>query len=139
MTETNTNPPEAPAAGPAAGVVQQYVAFWNAQTGQEQQALAAATFADGVSYHAPVGVLHGIGELIGFRDQFAQHSPDYVFQPRAWPEAHHDRARLQWELTIGGASFAEGTDVLELDEAGHIASITSFLDRAPEGFARAEH
>jgi hypothetical protein len=40
---------------------------------------------------------------------------------------------------VDGKSFATGTDVLELDDQGRIAAISSFLDRAPEGFAHADH
>ncbi|HEU5160955.1 MAG TPA: nuclear transport factor 2 family protein [Streptosporangiaceae bacterium] len=125
MTETDT--------------IEQYVAFWNAATAEEQRRLAAATFSDQVSYHAPAGVMRGVDELIAFRDAFAQNSPDYVFRPRAEPQAHHGRARLRWELVVAGDSFATGTDVLELDDQGHIIALTTFLDRAPEGFAHAGH
>jgi hypothetical protein len=120
-------------------VVDRYVAFWNAADTNEQQRLAAATFSDTVSNHAPVGVMHGIDELIGFRNQFAQHSPGYVFRARTQPQAHHGRVRLQWEIDVDGTSFATGTDVLQLDDHGHIAAIIGFLDRAPEGFAHADH
>ena len=112
-------------------VVEKYVDFWNAT--------ADATFADQVTYRAPIGVLRGVEELIGFRDQFAEHQPGYVFRPRTDPEAHHGRARLQWELLVGGTSFATGTDVLEIDDHGRIASVAGFLDRAPEGFPHADH
>lgn len=113
--------------------VQRYVDFWNASTDEERQKLAATTFAATVAYHAPVGVLHGVSELASFRDEFARHSPDYVFHQRT-AQAHHGRARLQWELTVGGTSFATGTDVLELDQEGRIVAISGFLDRAPDGF-----
>lgn len=116
--------------------IERYVAFWNADG---KQPPAATPFSDEISYHAPVGVLRGVDELVGFRDQFAQHSPDYVFRPRTEPQAHHGRARLQWELLVGDKSFATGTDVLELGEDGRIVAVTSFLDRAPEGFAHADH
>ncbi|MEU4293143.1 nuclear transport factor 2 family protein [Kribbella sp. NPDC026596] len=114
--------------------VQRYVDFWNASTEDEQQRLATTTFATTVAYHAPVGVLHGVDELIGFRDQFADHSPNYRFETRTLPQAHHGRARLEWELTVDKTSFATGTDVLELDEEGRIVAIAGFLDRAPDGF-----
>lgn len=119
--------------------VEQYVAFWNARKADEQRRLAAATFSDHVGYHAPVAVMRGVDELIGFRNQFAEHMPGYVFQPRTEPQTHHDRARLQWELIVDGASFATGTDVLELDDHGRVTTVTSFLDRAPEGFDAAAH
>lgn len=139
MTEASSHAVEAPDPVPALTAVGQYVAFWNAATAEEQQRLAAGTFSDHVSYHALPGVMHGVGELIGFRDQFAQHMPDYVFRPREEPQAHHSRARLQWELVVAGKSFATGTDTLEFDGHGRIAAITTFLDRAPDGFAAADH
>jgi hypothetical protein len=121
------------------GVVDRYVAFWNAADANERQRLADTTFADTVSNHAPIGVLNGVDELIGFRNQFAQHSPGYQFRARSEPQAHHGRARLQWELVVDGKSFATGTDVLQLDDGGRITAIVGFLDRAPEGFDPAAH
>jgi hypothetical protein len=139
MTDTNTHAPGTPGSNPASTTVDQYVAFWNAATTDEQQRLAATTFAHEVSYHAPVGVMHGVDELVGFGNQFAQNFPDYAFRPRSRPQSHHGRARLQWELVVAGTSFATGTDVLELDDHGHVTAIITFLDRAPEGFPHAEH
>jgi hypothetical protein len=132
MTENDTR-------SPAVRSVERYIEFWNASRPEDQLELATATFSDQVAYYAPVGVMRGVGELIGFRNQFAEHSPGYEFRPRSEPEAHHDRARLQWELLVSGTSFATGTDVLELDPDGHIVAVTGFLDRAPEGFAHADH
>lgn len=120
-------------------VVEQYVAFWNAETASEQRRLAAEVFTDDVTYHVPLGVMRGHEQLIGFREQFAQQQPDYNFLARSRPERHHDRARLQWELLTGDESFATGTDVLELDEDGRIAAVTGFLDRAPAGFDAHAH
>ncbi|MGW7680799.1 hypothetical protein ACWGID_08695 [Kribbella sp. NPDC054772] len=54
--------------------VGRYVDFWNAT--------ADADFAEQVRYHAPIGVLHGVGELIDFRGQFAEHQPGYVVRHR---------------------------------------------------------
>ena len=139
MTETDVHAVEAPGPRPAPDAVDHYIAFWNAAAAHEQQRLATLAFCEHVSYYAPVGVMHGADELIGFRDQFAQHSPGYVFQPRAEPQAHHGRVRLQWELLVADTPFAAGTDMLELDEHGRIAAITSFLDRAPDGFEHADH
>src|SRR5690348_9846694 len=116
---------------PDLAVVDRYVDFWNAA--------ADGDFADQVTYRAPIGVLRGVDELIGFRDQFAEHQPGYVFRPRTAPQARHGRARLQWELVVGGTSFATGTDVLELDDHGRITAVAGFLDRAPEGFDHHDH
>ena len=98
--------------------VDRYVAFWNTANTALQQRAARAAFADGVVSHVPLGVMRGPEALIGFRNEFAARMPDYRVQPRAEPDAHHDRARLKWELVVGGESLAAGTDVLELGEKG---------------------
>jgi hypothetical protein len=139
MSEATPNTPEAPEPSRVPDTVEQYVAFWNATNADDQQRPPATPFSDQISYHAPVGVLRGVDELIGFRNQFAQHSPGYVFRPRVQPQTHHGRSRLQWELLVADKSFATGTDVLEHDDDGHIVAITCFLDQAPEGFAHADH
>lgn len=130
-----STPTTPPTSAPGLGAAQRYVEFWNTDDAAELQRLAARTFAADVSYHAPIGVLARTGALIGFRNQFAQHQPGYLFRDRVEPAVHHDRARLQWELVVDGQTFATGTDVLELDDDGRITSITGFLDQAPEGFA----
>ncbi|HEY8455714.1 MAG TPA: nuclear transport factor 2 family protein [Actinopolymorphaceae bacterium] len=110
-----------------------YVRFWNLDA-DAQRALGRTLFADDVAQYAPVGVLAGLDALIDFTTQFAEHMGSYEFRARREPEEHHGRIRVQWELVCRGASFAEGTDVLTLDGQGRIATITTFLDRAPEGF-----
>lgn len=121
-------------------IADRYTAFWNASTDEDQQRLAALTFVDAVEYHAPIGVLTGAQAMIGFRQEFTNHVPTARLVAREVPERHHDRMRFRWEIVVGDEeSFATGTDVLELDGDGRISSVTSFLDRAPEGFEAAHH
>jgi hypothetical protein len=115
--------------------VERYIAFWNADTAEDQRRLASKTFVDGVQYAAPIGVLSGPAALMGFRSQFVDHVGVATFQSRESPQTHNDRARLKWEIVIGeGESFATGTDVMVIGADGLISSVTSFLDRAPVGF-----
>ncbi|WP_327038027.1 isomerase [Micromonospora maris] len=115
--------------------VERYVRFWNTGQSEEQRRLAADTFTEEVSYHALVDVLTGVQALIDFRGQFIQRVGAAVFRRRAAPQIHHDRARLMWEIELdSGQSFAAGTDVLVFDADGRISSVSTFLDRAPEGF-----
>lgn len=126
MTETT--------AAPDLAIVERYVEFWNAETAEEQRVLAARVFTEDVEYHAPVGIMRGVDALIDFRRQFVEHMGSAAVLARQQPERHHDRARLRWELEVGGKSFATGTDILEFEENDRISSISAFLDRAPEGF-----
>ena len=115
--------------------VERYVAFWNAETAEDQRRLASMTFIDDVQYTALIGVLRGPAALMGFRTQFIDHVGAATFQVRESPQTHNDRARLKWEIVTGeGESFATGTDVMVIDADGLISSVASFLDRAPEGF-----
>jgi hypothetical protein len=110
-----------------------YVRFWNL-TEEHQRELGRELFAPDVVQYAPVGELSGLDSLIGFTRRFADAMGDYAFRRRSMPEQHHGRIRIQWELLHEDASFAEGTDVLTLDSEGRVASVTTFLDRAPAGF-----
>lgn len=112
-------------------VVARYVRFWNTAPG-EQRRTGSETFVDDVAYVAPAGVLTGIEELADFTEQFASHVGAYQFRVRTEPDMHHDRVRVPWEIRVGEASFAEGTDVLTLGKGGRIASVATFIDRAPD-------
>ncbi len=124
MTETTTTPSD---------TIESYLRFWNAPP-EEQRRLGADLFADDVAYVTPIGVRSGVAELAAFTEQFADGVGAYELRARTEPDAHHDRARVPWEILVRGHSFAEGTDVLVTDETGRVTSITSFVDRAPEGF-----
>jgi hypothetical protein len=132
MTETTTSSPTAEA-------VQRYLGFWNTEAGDEQQRLAPSVFRDDVGYHSPIGEWVGIEGVLALGRQFAEHLGTLTFRARTEPDVQHDRARLRWEILRGGESFAEGTDMLVIDERGRVASVTTFLDRPPVGFAPHDH
>jgi hypothetical protein len=110
-----------------------YLRFWNAAQPAEQ------TFVDDVEYAAPVGVLRGPAALIDFRDQFTGHVTGAELHAIGEAEAHHDRARLRWEIIVAGERFAAGTDVILVGPDGRIEAVTSFLDQAPVGFQVHDH
>jgi hypothetical protein len=121
-----------------ADTVEGYLRFWNADAA-ERLTIGSGLFAPDVVQRAPVGVMTGVAGLSAFASQFSSHMGGYAFIARRQPDIHHDRARLQWEIRVGESSFAEGTDVLEGDADGRITSISTFLDRAPEGFDPETH
>lgn len=114
--------------------VQAYLRFWNSEPGDAQRRAGEDMFRPDITYIAPVGVLAGVAALVDFTRQFREHVGAYSFDARSEPDVHHDRVRLPWQLKVGDAVFAEGTDVLITDESGRITTVSTFLDRAPEGF-----
>ena len=113
-----------------ADAVARYVRFRNSAP-DEQRRTGGETFADDVTYAAPVGVLTGVEALADFTEQFVGNVGAYEFRARTEPDINHDYARLPWELRVGETSFAEGTDVLAVGPDGRIVSVATFVDRAP--------
>jgi len=116
-----------------AATAEAYVSFWNLSA-EEQRTLGATLFADDVARSTPIGESVGLEALIDFTRQFTEGVGDYTFVARAEPDSHHKHVRVRWEIRKEEGSFAEGTDVLDLDGSGRIAAITAFIDRAPAGF-----
>lgn len=114
-----------------ADAVTRYLRFWNTAP-DEQRRTGGATFADDVAYIAPAGVLTGVEALADFTEQFADNIGAYRFRARTESDAHHDRARVQWEIQVGETSFAQGTDVIAVDGDGRVTSVATFIDSAPE-------
>lgn len=125
---TTETTPRSPAA-----TAEAYVSFWNLSA-EEQRTLGATLFAADVARSTPVGESTGLAALIDFTRQFAEGVGAYTFVARAEPDSHHRHVRVRWEIRKEEGSFAEGTDVLALDRSGRIATITAFIDRAPDGF-----
>jgi hypothetical protein len=121
-----------------ADAVSRYLEFWNS-TPDEQRRTGDRTFAVDANYIAPIGVLSGVDALADFTEQFVSNMGSYRFQTRTEPDIHHGYARLAWEIRTGDTSFAEGTDVLTIDDAGLVTSVATFVDRAPEVAAHHEH
>ncbi|MEX0428472.1 nuclear transport factor 2 family protein [Nocardioides sp. DS6] len=130
MTETTTPL--------TAEAVANYVRFWNTDPSELRRS-GGQIFSEDIIWVTPIGVTSGIEGLARFVEQFTEHVGAYEFRARTEPDVHHDRARVPWELRVGDASFAEGTDVLTATGDGRIMSVTGFLDRAPDGFDPADH
>ena len=128
MAMTTETTPISPAA-----TAEAYVSFWNLSA-DDQRELGETLFTPDVARSTPIGESTGLEPLIAFTRQFTEGVGDYTFVARAEPDSHHGHVRVRWEIRKEEGSFAEGTDVLDLDGSGRIAAITAFIDRAPEGF-----
>lgn len=127
MSETTTR---------TATAVERYLEFWNTADAAERDRRAARTFARGVEYVAPVTRAEGADAVLAFATELLGHLAGHRFEARTAPDVHDDRLRLRWRVVApDGSEFATGTDVLHVRSDGLVSSVTTFLDRAPDGFA----
>jgi hypothetical protein len=115
-------------------VIDRYIACWNEADPARRRALIAETFTEAARYVDPMleGEGHaGIDALIAAAQA---HFPGARFRRRGHADAHHDRLRFAWELgPEGAAAVAGGTDLAVVAADGRLASVTGFLDFAPQG------
>jgi steroid delta-isomerase-like uncharacterized protein len=97
------------AADPAATVVENYLAAWNAH----DAAKAASYFADDVSYFdASVGkpVVGKDAAKTGVIDNFINAAPDLVWEMKGEPLVSGDRVAFEWKFSgINKGAWADGT------------------------------
>ncbi|UKJ65317.1 nuclear transport factor 2 family protein [Cellulosimicrobium cellulans] len=131
MTETTTR---------TATAVERYLEFWNTADAAGRDRLACDTFSRDVEYVAPVTRAVGCDAVLAFATELLTHVAGHRFEARTAPDLHDDRLRLQWRAVApDGSEFATGTDVLHVRPDGLVSSVTTFLDRAPDGFATHHH
>lgn len=123
-----------------ATAVERYLEFWNTADAAERDRLACDTFSRDVEYVAPVTRVVGCDAVLAFATELLTHVARHRFEARATPDLHDDRLRLRWRaLAPDGSEFATGTDVLHVRPDGLVSSVTTFLDRAPDGFDAHHH
>ena len=115
-------------------VAQQYLAFWNETDERRRGELAAATFAENVTYVDPLTQVCGhdglTGAVAGVQEQF----PGWRFRLTGAVDGHHDQVRFAWQLgPDDGAAPVAGFDVVALGRDGRIEHVHGFLDRVPAG------
>ena len=77
----------------------------------------------------------GCDAVLAFATELLTHVAGHRFEARSAPDLLDDRLRLRWRAVApDGSEFATGTDVLHVRPDGLVSSVTTFLDRAPDGF-----
>lgn len=125
----------APDASALEGLVDGYIAAWNARDAKERAALVASTWTPDATYADPLmsGVGHaGIAAMIaGAQGQY----PGLTFSRRGKLDVHAENLRFSWDLgPQGGSPLAGGTDFAVV-EGGRIKTVTGFLDFMPAAAA----
>ena len=119
----------------AFGLVDRYLAAWNAADPAERVEAVSRVFTPDATYTDPLASVGGheaiAGVIAGARDMF----PGHEFRLQGTPDAHHDLVRFGWELVpVGGDDpTVVGFDVAVLAADGRMCAVHGFLDRVPAG------
>ncbi|MFE9727380.1 nuclear transport factor 2 family protein [Streptomyces sp. NPDC005794] len=113
------------------GVVEQYLATWNA-TGDERAALLSTHWSSEATYTDPMAEVSGHEGIAAVVDGVQAQFAGFVFSQIGEADAHHRQVRFRWGLGPEGAEpLVIGFDVLVLDASGRIQDVRGFLDKVP--------
>lgn len=114
-------------------LVERYFAAWNETDAAARRRLIAATYVEDAAYQDPLlaGNGHdGIDAMIAaVHERFANH----VFRRSTAIDSFGSYLRFSWHLSApDGTVIVKGSDFAVVDESGRFASVTGFLDEAPQ-------
>lgn len=108
--------------------VDAYVAAWNEQDPDQRQGLLEASFnADG-TYRDPLYVVAGRDALAEHIGGYQQRFPGSTMSRQSRVDGYGDVLRFAWAIVGPGGDVAiEGVDIVSVDDAGKILSVTGFF------------
>jgi hypothetical protein len=109
-------------------VVDGYFAMWNEEDAARRRAAIAAAWAPDGEYVDPLFAAAGHEGLDALAAGVQAQFPGHRFRLVGAVDAHHDRARWDWEL-VGpdGAPAAAGVDFAVLAPDGRLRAVTGFF------------
>ncbi len=110
-------------------LVRSYVAIFNLRSRERIASAIAEVFAEGFTYTDPHASLRGARALTEFVLDARARLGEATFALASPVDAHHDQARFQWQVGLGGSArpLAIGFDVIRL-EGGKIKDVYGFID-----------
>jgi SnoaL-like domain len=109
--------------------VSRYIEMWNETDARRRRELVAQVVSDNATYLDPLMAGQGVDGIDAMIAGAQQQYPGHRFTLVAGPDAHHDRVRFMWSLSVdGGNPIAVGVDFATLDDDGRMRSITGFLE-----------
>lgn len=121
---------------PISDAVNGYFAMWNETDPLRRRAVTTATWSDDASYIDPLFAADGRDGLDAMAAAVHEQFPGHRFRLTGPVDAHHGRARWNWELTApdDGPAVVSGVDFAVLAPDGRLRMVTGFLDQ-PTGAA----
>jgi len=107
-----------------------YFAAWNAHDAAAIRQHLDQAFRADTRYFDPHRQAVGIDEFAACLQAFRAESPSATVAWASGVDAHHHLHRYAWKLRVSDRELV-GYDVIELDDAGRIASVFSFFGPLP--------
>jgi hypothetical protein len=106
--------------------------MWNETDPLRRRAVTAATWSREASYIDPLFAADGHEALDALVVAVHEQFPGYRFRLTGAVDAHHDRARWNWELAgpDGSPPAAAGVDFATLAPDGRLRTVTGFFAQA---------
>ncbi|GCE01958.1 nuclear transport factor 2 family protein [Embleya hyalina] len=115
-----------------AALVARYLAAWNEPDPHTPSPPVEEIWTEDGSYDDPVSAAAGYPAIRARIAEVREQFPGMAFTVVGEIEAHHDVARVFWELGLPGAApVLTGIDVLVLGGDGRIRAVHGFFDRMP--------
>jgi hypothetical protein len=110
-------------------VMDRYFTMWNEVDPTARQAVIAATWSPEASYIDPLFDAAGYEALAAMVAAVHERFPGHRFRLAGAIDAHHARARWDWELAgpAGGVPVAAGVDFAMLAPDGRLRAVTGFF------------
>jgi ketosteroid isomerase-like protein len=115
----------------ANAIAETYLDLWNETDAARRGALLREHWMPGATYVDPLMRGAGAEEVAGLIAAVQERFPGFRFRLRGTPDGHGAHCRFAWSFgPAEGEAPLAGFDVVRL-EAGRIAEVVGFLDRAP--------
>ena len=110
-------------------IVDGYFSMWNELDASRRRAVTADTWTADARYVDPMFSAQGLEGLDAMVRGVHEQFPGHQFRLVGPIDAHHDRARWNWELVpvAGGAPVATGVDFAVLADDARLREVTGFF------------
>ncbi|MEW6347064.1 MAG: nuclear transport factor 2 family protein [Pseudomonadota bacterium] len=113
-------------------LIDRYFAAWNEADAASRRELIAATWSTSGSYLDPLLSGDGHDGIDAMIRAVHERFPRHTFRRTTDVDGFANRVRFSWELvTPDGTPIVKGSDFGVVDMAGHLQTVTGFLDAAP--------
>ena len=108
------------------------LAAWNERDPDKIRGHLDAALAPGILFADPDNFTQGIDEFEDMVRRFRAKWPNATSERTSGYNAHHNRYRYRWLVTVAEGQALPGMDVVEIDENGLVVRVDGFFGPVPK-------